>query len=156
MAPRRSKNVDLPLKSVWDENTLIPLLPLARHRNRLWTYLIQHVHLDEKQKLEDKRAINSLKDVPYSEWCFPVEGSRQIAEKVSLFTTTIAERHESHRGDTTKLIVRLQDGHEVETVVIRHLKHATVCISSQIGCQMGCKFCATGTMGIIGDLTAGE
>lgn len=35
-------------------------------------------------------------------------------------------------------------------------KRATLCVSSQVGCQMGCTFCATGTMGLIADLSAGE
>jgi adenine C2-methylase RlmN of 23S rRNA A2503 and tRNA A37 len=35
-------------------------------------------------------------------------------------------------------------------------KRATLCVSSEVGCQMGCTFCATGTMGLQGDLTAGE
>jgi adenine C2-methylase RlmN of 23S rRNA A2503 and tRNA A37 len=72
------------------------------------------------------------------------------------FTVRVTEKIEAAKGDTTKLLIALQDGHQIEAVVIRHMHHATVCVSSQIGCQMGCRFCATGTMGIIGDLTAGE
>lgn len=61
-----------------------------------------------------------------------------------------------------KLVVRLQDARLVETVAIVHEARGgtqgrvTVCVSSQIGCKMGCTFCATGTMGFRGDLTAGE
>jgi len=44
----------------------------------------------------------------------------------------------------------------VETVVMRHEGRTTVCVSSQVGCQMGCAFCATGTMPIVGDLDAAE
>ncbi len=40
---------------------------------------------------------------------------------------------------TTKLLVRLQDGHLVETVVMRYSHRATVCISSQVGCRMACR-----------------
>ena len=39
---------------------------------------------------------------------------------------------------------------------MKHATYVAVCVSSQIGCQMGCRFCATGTMGIIGDLTSAE
>ncbi|CAN0538060.1 unnamed protein product, partial [Ectocarpus sp. 8 AP-2014] len=55
--------------------------------------------------------------------------------------------------------VRLQDGQMVETVIIKHNgthPRTTLCVSSQVGCQMACTFCATGTMGLKGDLTAGE
>mmetsp|Transcript_95516 Transcript_95516/g.273995 ORF Transcript_95516/g.273995 Transcript_95516/m.273995 type:complete len:516 (-) Transcript_95516:65-1612(-) len=59
-------------------------------------------------------------------------------------------------GSTTKLILELRDGHRVETVIMRHEGRTTVCVSSQVGCQMGCTFCATGTMPIVGDLDAAE
>eukprot|EP00484_Ammonia_sp_Unknown_P018176 CAMPEP_0197031992 /NCGR_PEP_ID=MMETSP1384-20130603/10787_1 /TAXON_ID=29189 /ORGANISM="Ammonia sp." /LENGTH=467 /DNA_ID=CAMNT_0042461585 /DNA_START=24 /DNA_END=1427 /DNA_ORIENTATION=- len=62
---------------------------------------------------------------------------------------------------TTKLLIELQDGNMIETVVIRHSDtrsggHNVVCVSSQIGCKMGCTFCATGTLGLIGHLKAAE
>jgi adenine C2-methylase RlmN of 23S rRNA A2503 and tRNA A37 len=155
MAPRR-KPTDLPLKSIWDEHLLAPILTNVKHRNKLWVYLIAHVNTDQDKVINDKRLVTSFDDIPFREWCLPLEASKYISQNFSLFTSTIVEKSDSTRGDTTKLLIRLQDGHEVETVVIRHLGHATVCVSSQIGCQMGCKFCATGTMGIIGDLTAGE
>jgi adenine C2-methylase RlmN of 23S rRNA A2503 and tRNA A37 len=43
-----------------------------------------------------------------------------------------------------------------QTVIMRYWKRATVCISSQVGCRMACRFCSTGTMGLLGHLTAGE
>ena len=48
------------------------------------------------------------------------------------FTSKVVERAESRRGDTTKLLVELQDGHRIESVVIKHKGHATVCVSSQV------------------------
>jgi len=56
----------------------------------------------------------------------------------------------------TKLAFRLADGLVVETVVIPMASHATVCISSQVGCRMGCRFCETGRMGLTRNLTAAE
>jgi adenine C2-methylase RlmN of 23S rRNA A2503 and tRNA A37 len=64
----------------------------------------------------------------------------------------------------------MQSGQSVEAVIMRHdagagkyaggPRHggprATLCVSSQVGCQMGCTFCATGTMGLKGNLSAGE
>lgn len=152
----RRKNAELKQKSIWDEHLIGPLYPLVKHRNKLWHYLIAHCKPDHCDNSKDKKRVLTMDDIPFREWMLPVEASRIITQEFSLFTTTVVEKKESIRGDTTKLIVRLQDGHEVETVVIRHKGHATVCVSSQIGCQMGCRFCATGTMGIIGDLTAGE
>lgn len=59
---------------------------------------------------------------------------------------------------TTKLLVRLQDGFEVETVIIPwdDRKRSTLCVSSQVGCRQGCTFCATGKMGKLRSLTADE
>lgn len=56
----------------------------------------------------------------------------------------------------TKLAFRLGDGLVVEAVVIPMATHATVCISSQAGCRMGCRFCDTGRMGLRRNLTAAE
>ena len=56
----------------------------------------------------------------------------------------------------SKLAFRLADGHTVETVVIPMENHSTVCISCQVGCRMGCRFCQTGQMGWIRNLSADE
>ena len=58
---------------------------------------------------------------------------------------------------TTKLLLKLSDGLEVETVIIPWKgKRSTLCISSQVGCRQGCTFCATGKMGKLRNLTADE
>lgn len=61
---------------------------------------------------------------------------------------------------STRLVLRTTDGHRIEAVHMPrpHLKvpRTTFCISSQVGCAMGCTFCATGTMGIVRNLSAGE
>mmetsp|Transcript_5498 Transcript_5498/g.11550 ORF Transcript_5498/g.11550 Transcript_5498/m.11550 type:complete len:169 (-) Transcript_5498:59-565(-) len=54
------------------------------------------------------------------------------------------------------MAIRTSDGHHVEAVLMRHAGRNTACVSSQVGCAMGCTFCATGTMGLRGDLMAGE
>jgi len=59
-------------------------------------------------------------------------------------------------GQTSKLLLRLHDGETIETVVMRYARRNTVCISTQVGCAMGCKFCATGQSGFTRDLAAGE
>lgn len=60
-------------------------------------------------------------------------------------------------GDgTTKTAWKLHDGEIVESVLIPGNRKFTVCVSSQAGCQLGCKFCATGTLGFKRNLTPGE
>ncbi|QAA76242.1 MAG: 23S rRNA (adenine(2503)-C(2))-methyltransferase RlmN [Candidatus Bipolaricaulis sibiricus] len=64
-----------------------------------------------------------------------------------------------HRSDdqgTEKVLLRLADGQTIETVLIREDNRRTVCISTQVGCPVGCAFCATGRMGYTRDLSAGE
>ena len=57
---------------------------------------------------------------------------------------------------TRKYLVRIQGGHEVETVYIPENGRATLCISSQVGCTLNCTFCHTGTQKLVRNLTAGE
>jgi len=59
-------------------------------------------------------------------------------------------------GQTTKLLLQLEDGETIELVVMRYAKRNTACISTQAGCAMGCKFCATGQSGFRRDLTTAE
>jgi len=59
-------------------------------------------------------------------------------------------------GHTHKLLLRFPDGEAIETVLMLYPKRATVCISTQAGCAMGCPFCATGQAGFRRQLTAGE
>ena len=58
---------------------------------------------------------------------------------------------------TRKLLFQLDDGNPLETVLMPdESNRRTICISSQAGCALGCKFCATGTLGLMRDLTVGE
>ena len=57
---------------------------------------------------------------------------------------------------TKKFLWQLSDGYKIESVVIYENKRITFCISSQVGCPLDCKFCATGKMGILRNLTPGE
>ncbi len=57
---------------------------------------------------------------------------------------------------TRKFLLECQDGEKIETVLMKEQKRITICLSSQVGCALGCEFCATGTMGIIRNLTVGE
>ncbi len=57
---------------------------------------------------------------------------------------------------TRKTVFALNDGRQIETVLMRYNRRQTLCISSQAGCAMGCVFCATGQMGFKRHLSAGE
>ncbi len=57
---------------------------------------------------------------------------------------------------TTKLLIKLQDGACIESVIIPSKKRVTFCLSTQVGCPVKCKFCASGAKGLVRNLTAGE
>ena len=60
-------------------------------------------------------------------------------------------------GETRKALLRLHDGHHIESVLMpHHGARNSVCFSTQAGCPMACAFCATGEMGLIRNLTVGE
>lgn len=68
-----------------------------------------------------------------------------------------AEISTSGQGDSVKALIRLEDGLRIETVLLEHgAGRNTVCLSSQVGCPLGCLFCATGKMGFRRNLTQAE
>ena len=69
---------------------------------------------------------------------------------------TLVTESVSKNGDTVKFLWELEGGSRVETVLMLYPDRATVCISSQAGCAMGCGFCATGQAGFTRHLTVGE
>jgi len=63
----------------------------------------------------------------------------------------------SSNGQVIKALIELNDGNKIETVLMRHQdQRNTICVSAQVGCALGCKFCATGKLGLTRNLTADE
>lgn len=84
------------------------------------------------------------------------KNTRELLES-HFFLDALGIAHQQTAGDgTTKTAWRLIDGALVESVLIPGNAKYTVCVSSQVGCQLGCRFCATGTLGYKRNLTAGE
>ncbi len=78
-----------------------------------------------------------------------------LDETFSVFGSSI-ERHLAAHDDTHKLLIRLADNRLIECVLIQDEGRATACISTQVGCGMGCVFCASGLNGVDRNLTPGE
>jgi 23S rRNA (adenine2503-C2)-methyltransferase len=78
-----------------------------------------------------------------------------LAESFSLFPAEAA-RHQVAADRTEKLLLKLDDGEFVECVLMREEDRRTVCLSTQVGCAMGCVFCASGMLGVKRNLTTGE
>jgi len=85
----------------------------------------------------------------------PKELRRDLEREFSIALPELA-RQEVSRDGTRKLALRLEDGEIIECVLIPERDHYTLCVSSQVGCAMGCAFCLTGRMGFRRNLSAGE
>ncbi|MGL6094170.1 MAG: 23S rRNA (adenine(2503)-C(2))-methyltransferase RlmN [Fimbriiglobus sp.] len=79
----------------------------------------------------------------------------ELGDAFALFGTTV-HKHLTASDGTHKLLLRLADGHLTECVLIQDDDRYTACISTQVGCGMGCVFCASGLNGVERNLTVGE
>ena len=79
-----------------------------------------------------------------------------LADKLPLGTLEVANTIESRDKRTRKVLFRLSDGETIETVLMLYDKRRTICVSTQVGCAIGCAFCATGKSGFTRNLSAGE
>ncbi|MDO8544983.1 MAG: 23S rRNA (adenine(2503)-C(2))-methyltransferase RlmN [Opitutaceae bacterium] len=109
------------------------------HAARLWNYL----YIEMVDSLE---AMTEL----------PAKVRSRLAAHTRLGVLPIALETDSADGFTRKYLLGLRDGERIETVLMRFTGRVTACISSQVGCAMGCVFCATGQMGYTRHLTPGE
>ncbi|HYE89117.1 MAG TPA: 23S rRNA (adenine(2503)-C(2))-methyltransferase RlmN [Vicinamibacterales bacterium] len=78
-----------------------------------------------------------------------------LAEKAVVSLPEVVHHDVSEDG-TQKFVLRLADGRQIESVFIPDTPKQTFCVSTQVGCAMGCAFCLTGKMGLIRHLTAAE
>ena len=72
-----------------------------------------------------------------------------LAEKYPIHAPQVVRRQESKKDGTIKYLWKLQDGNCVETVLMRYNYGNTVCISTEVGCRMGCAFCASTIGGLV-------
>ena len=86
----------------------------------------------------------------------PLALRRSLAEAAPLRYPRIAQKFVSRMDGTVKYVYELFDGEHIESVVMRYHHGTTICISSQVGCRMGCRFCASTLGGKVRDLCAGE
>ena len=80
----------------------------------------------------------------------------KLAETCRITVPAVARKQASRLDGTIKYLWELQDGNCIETVLMQYHHGNTVCISSQVGCRMGCAFCASTVAGRVRDLTPAE
>ncbi|KAK4849364.1 hypothetical protein QYF36_024068 [Acer negundo] len=145
------------LRSIFDGETIRTEFDKAGINSHfvhsIWKYVIENPNCEWEE-------IPSLPSAAYS----------LLRSKFKPLTSTLHSVTNSTDHVTTKLLINLQNGGFVETVIMRYDSRlgkyagkprpgglrSTLCISSQVGCKMGCKFCATGTMGFKSNLSSGE
>jgi len=81
---------------------------------------------------------------------------QRLQDAATLNELHMTQHQISARRDAEKFLFQLQDGLRIESVLMHEGERHTLCISSQVGCPVDCKFCATGKMGLLRNLTAGE
>ena len=115
----------------WDEP--------AYRAQQLWEWLYVHLETDFDRMTNLPRALR-----------------RRLAAETTIGVLQLVDTGESADGDTRKDLLCLEDDETVEAVLMRYHDRRTACISTQVGCAIGCPFCATGQMGFRRDLSSGE
>jgi 23S rRNA (adenine2503-C2)-methyltransferase len=115
--------------------------------------------LEQQPKFRFKQAYKAIFEDLISDWdentTLPLAMRETLNTDCSLEIN--AEIFGSKKSETVKALITLEDSQKIETVLMKHEDgRATVCVSSQVGCPMGCNFCATGKMGFSRNLTVSE
>lgn len=92
---------------------------------------------------------------PFAEGALPKGALQRLADHTAKTEATVTEVDEAQDG-TLKTVVSFRDERRVEMVLIPSAERTTLCISSQVGCKRGCRFCLTATMGLKSNLAADE
>lgn len=111
----------------------------AHHVSRLWRYLYREL-------VDDAAPMSEL----------PAALRRHLCTAASLRALIVNRQSSSVDGETQKFLLQLADERRIETVLMRNGSRVTACVSSQVGCALGCVFCATGLMGWERNLTTAE
>ncbi|HBJ10948.1 MAG TPA: 23S rRNA (adenine(2503)-C(2))-methyltransferase RlmN, partial [Ruminococcaceae bacterium] len=80
----------------------------------------------------------------------------KLSETAYIADVKIVKRYASQLDETVKYVYELFDGEYIESVLMKYEHGYTVCVSTQVGCRMGCSFCASGINGLTRNLTASE
>ncbi|NLB70848.1 MAG: 23S rRNA (adenine(2503)-C(2))-methyltransferase RlmN [Chloroflexi bacterium] len=86
----------------------------------------------------------------------PKKLTETLNDSFTLDSVSLVTSIRSRDRKTEKYLFTLHDQHKIETVLMKYDKRNTVCISSQVGCPLGCVFCSTGQMGFSRNLSSGE
>ncbi len=103
-----------------------------------------------------RQLYTQLQDDAQAMTDLPATLRQQLAEQTRTGRLELARLQTADNGLTRKALFRLPDGAVIESVLMVYHDRATVCVSTQAGCAMGCSFCATGRMGLLRNLSSGD
>lgn len=107
--------------------------------DQIWQWLYRHLATDIEQMTSLSKDLRN-----------------RLLEETRLDVPRMVAQQESIDGETRKDLLELADGEQIEVVLMRYTDRRSACISSQVGCAVGCQFCATGQSGFRRNLTSGE
>ena len=116
------------------------------------------LELDEKKYRAEQiysfiyKNVENIDDIKI----IPKDFREKLKEKAYISTTKIYKKFESKLDRTIKYLIELEDGNIIEAVLMRYKFGNSLCLSTQVGCRMGCKFCASTIDGLERNLSAGE
>jgi len=124
------------------------------------TELLLFLELHRQASFRSQQLLQGIYQNQYTEFeqfsVIPKSFRQTLDENYSLRTFKLVDTHLSTVDRTTKFLWELADGLKIESVIIYEGRRVTFCISSQVGCALDCKFCATGKMGVLRNLSRGE
>lgn len=135
-------------------------MDLIKIRNLSFKELSEHVLIAGYPKFranqifawQNQKLVQSFNDMTN----LPKELIKYLNKNFILQTLTIQKELTSKDGNTTKLLYKLSDNNLIESVIMKYNYGYSVCVSTQVGCKMGCKFCASGADGFVRNLESAE
>ncbi|WP_446899463.1 23S rRNA (adenine(2503)-C(2))-methyltransferase RlmN [Clostridium sp. LBM24168] len=132
-------------------------------------YNILDFNIDEMKKWMKENGESSFRANQIMDWIYrnniwnfdkmenvPVT-LRQLLKKIFYIgIPKLVKYYESRKRDTIKFLYRYDDGNVIETVVMKYNRGNSICVSTQVGCRMGCSFCASTIGGMVRNLSSGE
>ncbi|OLQ03515.1 Dual-specificity RNA methyltransferase RlmN [Symbiodinium microadriaticum] len=134
-------------KPIFDEPALRTFLTghgiKTVHMARIWKHVVSQLSESTWPRLDEVPGL-------------PQRIRDALAAEFTVVTSQVVKTSVSELDGTMKLLIRLQAEHPDQRQADRCGERDTLCVSSQVGCRLGCTFCATGTMGLLGNLWPGE
>jgi len=134
------KNIDLKSYTFEELENLIISLREKKYRA---VQMFEWIHQQNIKTIDDITII-------------PKNFRNEISQKYFIDSLRIEKRFDSRIDGTKKYLIRLNDNHLIESVLMKYKHGYSACLSTQVGCRMGCLFCASTKGGLVRDLTAGE